>query len=102
MTKPTGKMLAYASLWVRPWLNPRSFRNRRRRRELQGGCLEALFVTNISDFGVGTLSESASLNDGLLDLCILSRKEFQNYLEYGFAFAGALTGNQTSPYYAKK
>ncbi|MBZ0188870.1 MAG: hypothetical protein K8F91_21685, partial [Candidatus Obscuribacterales bacterium] len=60
-----------------------------------------LFVTNIADFGVGSLSETAKLNDGLLDLVILAPTEFQDYLELGFAFAGASIGEEAS-YYIKK
>jgi diacylglycerol kinase (ATP) len=60
-----------------------------------------IFVTNIRDLGVGTLSETAEINDGLLDLCILNPAEFQDYVELGFRFAGAYIGGQ-APYYIRK
>jgi diacylglycerol kinase (ATP) len=64
-----------------------------------------IFVTNIADLGVGMLSDSASLHDGLLDLCILAPREFSDYLKYGFHFATAastsITGGK-APYYIKK
>jgi len=50
------------------------------------------------------LSESASMDDDLLDLCILSPREFGDYLKYGFHFAagsGGITGGK-APYYVKK
>lgn len=100
--KANWKMLAYASSLVQTLAQPPALFEIDADGESFKVAASGLFVTNISDFGVGTLSESASLNDGLLDLCILSPEEFQDYLEYGFAFAGALTGNQTSPYYIKK
>jgi len=64
-----------------------------------------IFITNIADLGVGMLSESASMHDGLLDLCILSPKEFTDFVHYGFHFAAGsattLTGGK-APYYLKK
>ena len=64
-----------------------------------------IFITNIADLGVGMLSESASMHDGLLDLCILSPKEFTDFVHYGFHFAtgsaNPITGGK-APYYVRK
>lgn len=100
--KANWKMLAYASSLVQTLAQPPALFEIETDSESFKVAASGLFITNISDFGVGTLSESASLSDGLLDLCILSPEEFQDYLEYGFAFAGALMGSQESPYYIKK
>jgi diacylglycerol kinase family enzyme len=61
-----------------------------------------IFVTNISDLGIGLLSESARLDDGILDLCVLAPQEFHDYLEMGFRFAGGIADVQPAPYYVKK
>jgi diacylglycerol kinase family enzyme len=60
-----------------------------------------LFVTNIAELGVCTLSETADVTDGLLDLCILNPTEFQDYLELGFRFAGGFVSDN-APYYIRK
>lgn len=65
-----------------------------------------IFITNVPDLGVGMLSESASMDDDLLDLCILSPREFGDYLKYGFHFAtssgsGGMSGSK-APYYVRK
>ncbi len=60
-----------------------------------------VFITNVSEFGVGTLADSASIRDGLLDLCILAPTEFTDYLSLGFHFAGAFLGAE-APYYTRK
>ena len=100
--KANWKMLAYASSLVQTLAQPPVRFEINADGEEFRVAASGLFVTNISDFGVGALSESASINDGLLDLCILSPKEFQDYLELGFAFAGAMIGNNEAPYYIKK
>ncbi len=60
-----------------------------------------IFVTNVADLGVGTLSNTAETNDGLLDLCILTPTEFVDYLQLGFRFAAGFLGGQ-APYYIRK
>lgn len=60
-----------------------------------------IFVTNVADLGVGTLSDTAQTNDGLLDLCILNPAEFGDYLGLGFRFAGGFIGGE-APYYIRK
>lgn len=60
-----------------------------------------IFVTNVSDLGLGTLSHTASLNDGWLDLCILSPTELPDYLVMGFGFASGFFGGP-APYYIRK
>lgn len=60
-----------------------------------------IFVTNVSDLGMGTLSHTASLNDGWLDLCILSPAELPDYIALGFGFASGFFGGP-APYYIRK
>jgi len=60
-----------------------------------------IFVTNVADLGVGTLSGTAELNDGLLDLCIMAPAEFADYLQLGFHFTGGIIGGD-APYYIRK
>jgi YegS/Rv2252/BmrU family lipid kinase len=60
-----------------------------------------IFVTNVGDLGVGTLSDTAQVNDGLLDLCVLNPAEFADYLNLGFRFSGGFVGGQP-PYYIRK
>ena len=55
----------------------------------------------MADLGVGTISETAELSDGLLDLCILNPTKFTDYLELGFHFAGGFVGGE-APYYIRK
>ena len=100
--KANWKMLAYASSLVQTLAQPPVLFEINADGDEFKVAASGLFVTNIADFGVGALSETASLNDGLLDLCILSPEEFQDYVELGFAFAGALIGTNESPYYIKK
>jgi diacylglycerol kinase (ATP) len=60
-----------------------------------------IFITNVADLGVGTLSDTAELNDGLLDLCIMNPAEFGDYLHLGFRFTGGIMGGD-APYYIRK
>lgn len=60
-----------------------------------------IFATNVPDLGVGTLSHTASVNDGYLDLCILSPNELPDYLALGFGFATSFFGGP-APYYIRK
>jgi diacylglycerol kinase (ATP) len=99
--KVNWKMLAYASSMIQTFaLPPIVFKI-----SLEGESFQiaasGIFVTNVSDLGVGTLSDTAELNDGLLDLCILNPTEFQDYLELGFRFAGGFVGGK-APYYIRK
>lgn len=61
-----------------------------------------IFVTNVADLGVGTLSDSAEFNDGWLDLCIMNPTEFADYIELGFRFTGGLVSGSEAPYYIRK
>jgi diacylglycerol kinase (ATP) len=60
-----------------------------------------IFVTNVADYGVGTLSDTAQLNDGLLDLCILNPAEVEDYLGMGFRMVTGFLGGEAA-YYIKK
>lgn len=60
-----------------------------------------IFVTNVADLGVGTLSDTAEINDGLLDLCIMTPSELPEYLQLGFRFSGGIGGGDP-PYYIRK
>jgi diacylglycerol kinase family enzyme len=99
--KATWKMLAYMSSMVQTFALPPVIFNLIVDGESFKVAASGLFVTNIADLGVGTLSESAVLDDGLLDLCILNPRQFRDYLTLGFRFAGGFVGGK-APYYIRK
>jgi diacylglycerol kinase family enzyme len=100
--KVNWKMLAYASSMIQTFaLPPVVFKISIPDEEPFLVSASGIFVTNISDLGMGMLSESASLTDGLLDLCILNPSQFQDYIELGFRFAGGFVGGK-APYYIRK
>ncbi|HEY9785453.1 MAG TPA: diacylglycerol kinase family protein [Candidatus Obscuribacterales bacterium] len=99
--KVNWKMLAYASSMIQTLaLPPVTFRLTMIGESFTVQA-SGVFITNIADLGVGKLSESAEVNDGLLDLCVLNPIEFQDYLELGFRFAGGFVGGK-APYYIRK
>lgn len=96
------KMLAYASSMIQTFaVPPVIFRITITGVEQFNVAASGVFITNIADLGVGKLSESAEINDGLLDLCILNPSEFGDYIELGFRFAGGFVGGK-APYYIRK
>jgi diacylglycerol kinase family enzyme len=99
--KAVWKMLAYASSMVQTFALPPVIFKVTADDETFRVAASGLFVTNIADLGVGTLSESAELDDGLLDLCILNPSEFGDYIGLGFRFAGGFVGGK-APYYIRK
>ncbi|HEY9775620.1 MAG TPA: diacylglycerol kinase family protein [Planktothrix sp.] len=100
--KANWKMLAYASSMIQTLaLPPVIFKIEIPGEDPFTVTASGVFITNIADLGVGTLSESAQVNDGLLDLVILNPAEFQDYLELGFRFAGGFVGGK-APYYIRK
>ena len=99
--KANWKMLAYASSMLQSIALPPVVFKITLPDEVFQVSASGLFVTNVADLGVGTLSESADVTDGLLDLCILNPKEFGDYLELGFRFGGGFVGGK-APYYVKK
>ena len=66
-------------------------------------CVTAsgVFVSNVGDLGLGMLSPAASIEDGLLDLCILTPNDFIDYLDLGFHFTSGFVGS-SAPYYVKQ
>ncbi len=99
--KATWRMLAYASSMVQTFIVAPAFFSVNADGEQFKVRASGIFVTNIADLGVGTLSEGAELDDGLLDLCILDPQEFADYVELGFRFAGGFVGGK-APYYIRK
>jgi len=99
--KNNWKMLAYASSMIQTFALPPVVFQIKADEETFKVAASGVFVTNIADLGVGTLSETALINDGLLDLCILNPSQFGEYMELGFRFAGGFVGGQ-APYYIKK
>ncbi|MCC6981246.1 MAG: hypothetical protein IT343_23185 [Candidatus Melainabacteria bacterium] len=99
--KVNWKMLAYASSMIQTLALPPV--NFRLTTVGESFIVRAagVFITNISDLGVGKLSDTAELNDGLLDLCVLNPTEFQDFVELGFRFAGGFIGGK-APYYIRK
>jgi diacylglycerol kinase family enzyme len=101
--KVNWKMLAYASSVIQNFaMPPVMFKvTLEEQNETFQVAASGLFVSNIADLGLGTLSETAEINDGLLDLCILNPSEFGDYLHMGFRFAGGFVGGE-APYYIRK
>lgn len=101
--KVNWKMLAYASSVIQNFaMPPVMFKvTLEEENETFQVAASGLFVSNIADLGLGTLSETAEINDGLLDLCILNPSEFGDYLHMGFRFAGGFVGGE-APYYIRK
>ncbi|MBY0548022.1 MAG: diacylglycerol kinase family lipid kinase [Candidatus Obscuribacterales bacterium] len=60
-----------------------------------------VFVTNVGNLGIATVSEKAELDDGLLDLFIITLGELNDYVTLGFRFATSFLGGE-APYYLKK
>jgi len=99
--KASLKMLAYVSSMIQTFaLPPVVFRV-----NAEGDTFDVnasgIFVTNVADLGVGILSDSAELSDGLLDLCIMNPTEFTDYLQLGFRFVGGFVSGE-APYYIRK
>jgi len=99
--KTNWKMLAYASSMIQTFALPPVVFKVTTGDDSFNVSASGIFATNVADMGVGTLSDSAELNDGLLDLCILNPQEFTDYLELGFRFAGGFVGGK-APYYIRK
>jgi diacylglycerol kinase family enzyme len=101
--KVNWKMLAYASSVIQNFAMPPVMFKVTLEEENESFQVAAsgLFISNIADLGLGTLSETAEINDGLLDLCILNPSEFGDYLHMGFRFAGGFVGGD-APYYIRK
>lgn len=60
-----------------------------------------VFVTNVGNLGVATVSEKAELDDGLLDLFIITLGELNDYVTLGFHLTTSFLGGE-EPYYLKK
>jgi diacylglycerol kinase (ATP) len=103
--KENWKMLAYAGSMVQTLGEPPMHFSITADGEHFQITAAGIFITNIADLGVGMLSESASMHDGLLDLCILAPKEFTDFVHYGFHFAtgsaSPINGGK-APYYVRK
>lgn len=99
--KTNWKMLAYASSMIQTFAMPPVMFKITADGTSFTLSASGVFVTNISDFGVGAIGNNGNLDDGLLDLCILNPSKFTDYLELGFAFAGGFVGGD-APYYTRK
>jgi len=99
--KVNWRMMAYASSLVQTIAQAPILFNVTADGEQFKVAASGLFVFNVSDLGVGSLSDSSSIDDGLLDLCVLAPKEFQDYLEVGFRFTSGI-GGDAGPYYIKQ
>ncbi len=99
--KATWKMLAYASSVMQTFaLPPMRFKITLPNETFKVSA-SGIFVTNIADLGVGTLSDTALVDDGLLDLCVLNPTAIDDYVELGFRFGGGFFGGK-APYYVRK
>jgi diacylglycerol kinase (ATP) len=99
--KASYKMLAYVGSMIQTLaLPPVIFRVKTGAIDFQVSA-SGVFVTNCGELGVGTLSDTAELNDGLLDLCIMNPHEFTDYLQLGFHFVSG-SSIEAPPYYIRK
>jgi diacylglycerol kinase (ATP) len=99
--KTNWKMLAYAGSMVQTFAMPPVMFKVTADEEVFQVAASGIFVSNVSDLGVGMISETADLSDGLLDLCILNPTSFGDYVELGFRFGGGFSGGE-APYYIRK
>lgn len=99
--KATWKMLAYMSSMAQTFAMPPVIFRLTVDGEVIRVAASGLFITNIADLGLGKLSETATLDDGYLDLCVLNPREFKDYIDLGFRFAGGFVGGE-APYYIRK
>src|SRR5262249_3658395 len=99
--KATWRMLAYASSMVQTFIVPPVIFKINADDEEFKVRASGVFITNIADLGVGTLSKTEELDDGWLDLCVLDPHEFTYYLSLGFRFAGGFAGGK-APYNIRK
>jgi diacylglycerol kinase (ATP) len=99
--KTNWKMLAYASSMIQTFAMPPVVFKIATENESFKIAASGVFITNVSEMGMGTLAQTAQLNDGILDLCILNPTEFAHYLELGFRFAGGFIGGK-APYYTRQ
>ena len=60
-----------------------------------------VIVTNVGDMGFATMSERARIDDGKLDLCIVTLAEFSDYVMFGFQVASAMLAT-SAPFYMRK
>jgi diacylglycerol kinase family enzyme len=60
-----------------------------------------IFVSNVANVGMGMLSDTAELDDGWLDMCILNPQHFRDYFRLGFHFTVGAFGGE-APYYIRK
>lgn len=61
----------------------------------------AVIVSNVGDMGFARISEGARLDDGHLDLCIITLGEFGDYVKLGFDLATSMLLGDT-PFYLRK
>ncbi len=99
--KTNWKILAYASSLIQTLAQPPAGFQVTTRGESFKVAASGIFVSNVADLGIGKLSETARINDGYLDLCILNPRGFSDYLALGFKFAGGFVESQ-APYYVRK
>lgn len=99
--KTTFKMLAYAKAMIETVaLRPSIFKI------TTGGFTfkvqaSGVFVGNVEDLGLGKTVDINQLNDGFLDLHILDPKQFKDYVNIGFRFAGGSVSDEVPDYVLK-
>ncbi|CAN5390210.1 hypothetical protein BH11CYA1_BH11CYA1_43820 [soil metagenome] len=66
-------------------------------------CVQAsgVFVANVEDLGLGKTADSSMLQDGMLEMHILDPKNFNDYMQIGFRFAGGHV-DSNKPHYVLK
>jgi diacylglycerol kinase family enzyme len=99
--KTNWKMLAYAGSVIQTFALPPVVFRVTTDQETFKIAASGIFVTNVAEMGLGKLAQTALLNDGLLDLCILNPTVFKDYVDLGFQFVGGASAGQAS-YYSRQ
>ncbi len=95
------RMLAYVNSMIQTFASPPVVFRLTAGQDTFDVSASGVFISNVSDLGVGTLSDTAELSDGLLDLCIMNPQEFGDYIQLGFRFLGGFVQG-SAPYYIRK
>lgn len=99
--KQNWGMLAY----VGPMLQTLTSRAVRFRVTADGDTFEVralgVIISNVSDMGFARISEGARVDDGYLDLCIITLGDFGDYVKLGFDLASSVLLGDT-PFYQRR
>lgn len=99
--KANWKLLAYATSMMQKFALPPVVFGITADNDRFEIAASGIFISNVADVGMGMLSDTAKLDDGFLDMCILNPKHFRDYFRLGFHFTVGAFGGE-APYYIRK